>query len=319
MAGNTDFNRLTTTTMQKYLSTFEDVIFTSKPLLYIITNHGNVETLDGGTQINQPLMYAELGNQGSFSGADVFLTNDDEGLTMAEYNWKNYYGAIKLNNDELAKNSGTSAVIRIMENEIKRAELSISEELDRIFFLDGTGNSNKDFTGLAAMVSATSTYGDIAVAGNDWWKSTVNTTDIAINGSGTSDGFIGLRSTYLTVSEGNDFPTNIITTQENYAAYDGLFEQRQRFMDPQVANQGFVTINFENAPIMFDRNTPDGYVYVLNMKYITLYKLGSAWFQMSDWLEPINQDVRVKKIILRGELTCSNRKRQGLLNNVNPA
>ena len=49
---NPDFNRLTTTTIQKYISTFEDVIFTSKPLLYIVTHFGNVETLDGGTQIN---------------------------------------------------------------------------------------------------------------------------------------------------------------------------------------------------------------------------------------------------------------------------
>lgn len=304
-----DFNRLTTTTMEKYISTFEDVIFTSKPLLYVITNFGNVETLDGGTQINQPLMYAELGNQGSFSGADTFLTEDDEGLTAAVFNWKNYYGAIKLNNDELAKNSGTSAVLRIMENEIKRAELSISEELDRLFFLDGSGNSGKDFTGLAAMVDDDSTYGGIVPASNPWWASTVDTNAYDLS----SEGFSQLRSAYLTVSEGNDFPTNILTTQTLYASIDALFEQRQRFMDPQVANQGFVTIQFENAPVMFDRNTPSGYIYILNMKYITLYKLGSDWFKMSDWLEPINQDVRVKKIILRGELTCSNRKRQAVI------
>lgn len=314
MAGNPDFNRLTTSTMQKYLKTFEDQIFTSKPLLYIVTNFGNVETLDGGTQINQPLMYAELGNQGSYSGADTFLTNDDEGITMAVYNWKNYYAAIKLNNDELAKNQGATAVLRIVENEVKRAELSISEALDELFFLDGSGNSGKDFSGLGAIVSASSSYGGIDPSTNAWWQSTIDTTDYAINTSG----FANIRTNYLTASEGNDFPTNILTTQENYAALDAQFEQRQRFMDPQLANQGFVTVMYENAPIMFDRNCPDGFIYFLNMKYITLYKLGSDWFRMSDWQEPFNQDVRIKKIILRGELTCSNRKRQALMNNANP-
>lgn len=309
MAGNPNFNRLTSTTMQKYLSTFEDVIFTSKPWLFVVTNFGNVETLDGGTQINQPLMYAELGNQGSYSGADTFLTEDDEGITTAVYNWKNYYAAIKLNNDELAQNSGVNAVLRIVENEVKRAELSISESLDALFFLDGTGNSNKDFSGLAAIVSATSTYGGIVPATNTWWQSTIDSNAYDLS----SEGFSQLRTMYLTISEGNDFPTNIMTTQLLYASLDALFEQRQRFMDPQIANQGFVTISFENAPIMFDRNCPTGFIYVLNMKYITLYKLGSDWFKMSDWLEPINQDVRVKKIILRGELACSNRKRQGLI------
>jgi hypothetical protein len=314
MAGNPNFDRLTSSTMEKYIKTFEDQIFTSKPLLYIVTNFGNVETLDGGTQINQPLMYAELGNQGSYSGADTFLTNDDEGLTAAVYQWKNYYAAIKLNNDELAKNSGATAVLRIVENEVKRAELSISESLDELFFLDGSGNGGKDFSGLDAIVSATSTYGGIAVAGNDWWTSTIDTTDYAINTSG----FANIRTNYLTASEGNDFPTNILTTQENYAALDATFTSNQRFMDPQLANQGFVTIMFENAPIMFDRNCQDGRIYFLNMKYITLYKLGSDWFRMSEWLEPINQDVRVKKIILRGELTCSNRKRQALMTDANP-
>ena len=309
MAGNPDFNRLTTATMQKYLSTFEDVIFTSKPWLYIVTNFGNVETLDGGTQINQPLMYAELGNQGSYSGADTFLTEDDEGLTMATYNWKNYYAAIKLNNDELAQNAGVNAVLRIVENEVKRAELSISESLDAIWLLDGTGNNNKDFSGLAAIVSATSTYGGIAPATNTWWQSTMDSNAYDLS----SEGFSQLRTMYLTLAEGNDFPTNILTTQTLYASIDALFEQRQRFMDPSVANQGFVTIQFENAPVMYDRNLTAGFIYVLNMKYITLYKLGSDWFKMSDWLEPVNQDVRVKKIILRGELACSNRKRQGLI------
>lgn len=314
MAGNPNFNRLTSATMQKYIKTFEDNIFTSKPLLYIVTNFGNVETLDGGTQINQPLMYAELGNQGSYSGADTFLTNDDEGLTTAVYDWKHYYAAIKLNNDDIRKNQGMSAVLRIVENEVMRAQLSISESLDQLFFLDGSGNGGKDFTGLDAIVSASSSYGGIDPSTNSWWQSTIDATDYAINTSG----FANVRTNYLTASEGNDFPTNILTTQENYAALDAQFTSNQRFTDPQLANQGFVTIMYENAPIMFDRNCQDGRIYFLNMKYINLYKLGSAWFQMSDWLEPVNQDVRIKKIILSGELACSNRKRQALMTDANP-
>ena len=104
-----------------------------------------------------------------------------------------------------------------------------------------------------------------------------------------------------------------MTTETVYAAIDKMFEDVQRFTDPTMANQGFETIMFHNAPISFDRNCQSGRIYFLNLKYITLYKLGNNWFKTSEWVEPVNQDIMLKKIILYGELTISNRKRQGLM------
>jgi hypothetical protein len=277
-------------------------------MLFAIQTFGNVETLDGGTKIVQPLLYAEIGNQGSYSGSDVFLTDEDEGTTAAEYNWKQYYATIKLKNIDVAKNSGSAAVLRIVENEVMRAEMSIAESLDELFLADGSGNGGKDFDGLANLVAQNSTAVggiDPSAGGNEWWQSQLTTADT--NATDLSE----LRTKYLACSEGNDFPTNIFTTETIYAAIDKEFEQRQRFMDPTMANQGFETIMFHGAPISFDRNVTAGFVYFLNFKYITLYKLGDTWFKMSDWLEPTNQDVRIKKITSYGELTISNRKRQG--------
>jgi hypothetical protein len=87
-------------------------------------------------------------------------------------------------------------------------------------------------------------------------------------------------------------------------------------MDPSMANQGFETIMFHGAPVSFDRNITSGELFMLNFKYITLSKLGDTWFKMSDWIEPANQDIRLKKILLYGNLTISNRKRQGQLTGI---
>ena len=309
MAGNTNFDRLLSATVDNYATRLEDNIFTSKPLLFALTNFGNVVTLDGGVNIIQPLMYAELGNQGSYSGADVFLTAEDEGTTAASYAWKQYYAVIRLQNIEAAKNAGESAVLRLVENEINRAELSISESLDVMFFKDGTGNGGKDWLGLDAFVSTTNIVGGIdpGASGNSWWQSQVST------GVGGITNFTLFRQRYLSVSEGNDFPTNIFTTETLYAVIDLMFETNQRFTDPTMANQGFETIMFHNAPISFDRNCQSGRIYFLNLKYLTLYKLGNNWCKTSEWVEPVNQDIMLKKIILYGELTISNRKRQGLM------
>lgn len=308
MAGNTNYDRLLGATLENYRPTLEDNIFTSKPLLYAITTFGNVETLDGGVSITQPLMYAELGNQGSYAGGDTFLTAEDEGTTAANYAWKQYYATIRLENIEIAKNQGANAVLRIVENEIQRAELSIAENLDVLFIGDGTGNGAKDFNGLGNLIGSNTAGAvggiDPAGAGNAWWQSQIQTT-------GGSLTLAALRTLYLDCSEGNDFPTNIFTTQIVYGAFDALLVGQQRFMDPAMANQGFETIMFHGAPLSFDRNITAGELFMLNLKYITLYKLGSNWFAMSEWLEPTNQDIRIKKILLYGELTISNRKRQG--------
>ena len=307
MAGNPDFNRLTSVTLQKIVPKMEDNIFTSTPWLYALTHFGEVVTLPGGTNIQQPLMYAENRNIGSYAGADPFLMDEDEGTTAAVFDWKQYGGTVRLKNIEIAKNSGPQAILRIVENEVKRLELSIAEALDEMFVVsDGTGNSSKDWNGLTNLVSDTVILGGIdpAGAGNEWWQSEVTavSADLAT--------FAPIRNAYLTVSEGNDFISTILTTQAIYAQIDVLFEQRQRFMDPAMANQGFETIKYHNAPIFFDRNVPTGVVYGLNLKYFTLYKLGPNWFKFSDWMEPINQDLIVKKVKLYGNLAISNRKRQ---------
>jgi len=312
MAGNANFDRLIAATMEKYIPTLEDNVFTSKPLLFAINNFGNVVTLDGGTKINVRLMYAATGNQGSYSGGDAFLTDEDEGTTAAQYSWKQYYTTVRLTEIDLAKNQGASAVGRIVEEELERAEMSMAESFDEMFFGDGSGNGSKDFNGLINLVGQNSAAVggiDPAGAGNTWWNSTVTA-------QGGTLAFSDIRTLYITLSEGNDFPTNIFTTSTIYAVTDALFTSNQRFVDPLMANQGFETIMFHSAPISFDTNCTSGYMYLLNMKYLTLHKLGSNWFRVSDWLEPANQDIKVKKIVSYGELTISNRKRQGLLTGV---
>lgn len=315
MAGNPDFNRLYSSTVENYIPTVEDNIFTSKPFLFALTTHGNVVTDDGGTFAVQPLLYAGLANQGSYSGNDTWATDEDEGHTAAVFDWGQYFGMIRLKNIELAMNSGESAVLNMIQIEMDRAELSISEALDDMFLGDGTGNGGKDWNGLENIVSATNTFGgiDASGVGNEWWQSYI---DAAV---GAQANFNDIRKGVLRVTEGNDGPTNIFTNEFMYGHYDSLFTANQRFLDAGMANQGFEHIMFHSVPLAFDRNIAgtdggsDSDVYILNMKYLWLRKLGDNWFKTSEWEQPINQDVVFKSYKLYGQVTCSNRKRQGKL------
>lgn len=305
--GNTDFGTdgLLASTISHYVPKLEDQIFTSKPLLYILrqrmeNQHGN--------SIVQPLLYGELSSKGSFSGEDVFAAPSASGITASEYLWKQYYASVKFTGIELAKNSGREAILSLLKARLTQAEMSIAEDLNSMLFLDGTGNGGKDFEGLAKIVEDGNTYGNIdrTDANNAWWRSHVDSTAGALSPA-------LMRSVYNTVSEGNDQPSNILTTQDGFEAYEALLTDQIRYEDTEMGDLGFINLMFKKAPIVFDRDCQDATMYFLNVKYLHLTKLNNVWFDVSDWLRPVNQDSKYKNILLYGNLTASNCKRQGKL------
>lgn len=305
--GNVNFpaDGLIATTLQHFRKTLEDQIFGSKPLLYIIKNQG-IET-QHGRSIVQPLLYGELTSKGSYDDDDTFVAPVREGLTAAEFGWRHYYASIFFTGPELAQNSGREQVLSLVKARTMQAEMSVSEDLNRQFFSDGTGNGGKDFEGLKALVAAANTYAGIdrADAGNVWWRSTVDAAAVAV-------GLAKMRNIYNTVSEGNDQPTNIITTQAGFEAYEALLTDNIRYEDTVMGDAGFQNLMFKGAPIVFDRDCDAGYMYFLNMKYIEFVNLNGRWFDWSDWLVPVNQDAKYKNLYLSGNLTIKNAKRQGV-------
>ena len=121
-----------------------------------------------------------------------------------------------------------------------------------------------------------------------------------------------MRNLYNSASEGNDQPTNIITTQDGYEAYEGLLTPNERFVDDVTADGGFQNLMFKGAPVVFDRACPAGYMYMLNTKYLDVKKLDNVWFDVSDWLPPVNQDVKYKNILCYGQFVTTNAKRQAV-------
>lgn len=309
--GNTNYGTdgLLATTMDKYVPRLEDQIFTSTPLLWILKQRG-IQT-EHGNKIVQPLLYAELSSHGSFSDDDVFASPSAAGITAAEYDFKQYYASVRFTGIELAKNSGKEQVLSLLKSRMKQAEMTISEALNSQFFGDGTGNSGKDFTGLKAIVDDNNTYGNIdrTDANNSWWHADLT----ALGGALT---LAAMRTKYNNVSEGRDQPTNILTTQTVFEDYEGLLQDNVRYEDTAMGDAGFQTLMYKAAPIAFDRDCDTGYMYFLNTEYLQLHSLNGRWFDITDWLVPVNQDVKYKNILVYGELTASNAKRQGVITGI---
>lgn len=313
---------LLATTLKKYAPKLEDNVFGAKVLLWILRNAGAIRDIDGGTHIVKPLIYAGASNVGSYADTDVFATAVNTGISAAEFPWKQFYGLVHFTGIELAKNSGQAALLSLLEARLQQVELTMAEDLNAMLWGDGSGNSGKDFMGLGGIIDASDPsvgdLGGIDAGSNAYWRATEKTAS-----SGNTLTLADMRNVYNTVSEGKDQPTNIVTTQLGFEAYEALLIGQARYEDMKMADGGFQNFMFKGAPIAFDDDaeawggdTAESPMWFFNTKYLELSKLAGVWFSPSEMLQPTNQDAFYKHLLCYGNLVVSNRSRHGVLYNI---
>jgi hypothetical protein len=267
--------------------------------------------LNGGTKIVEPLIYGQNSTVKSYSDYETIDLTPQEGITAAEYDWKQYAASIAISGIEEAKNNGEQEIINLLEAKIMQAEESMRESFNQMFFADGTGNGGKDWNGLDNLVSDTTTVGGIdpSIAGNEFWKSYVD----AAGPSGTPLTLKDMSTAYNSVSVGNEHPDFLLTTQDLFEKYESLLQPQLRYTDAKTADAGFQNLLFKAAPVTYDVHAPEGTFFFLNSKYLTLVGHSAKWFQQTDFIRPENMDARYALIMCYGNLTVRNRAKQGKL------
>ena len=100
MAGNASFDALLSTTLANYRKQLTDNVFTARPLTYFLMDKGRIRMLDGGTKIVEPLIYGTNSTVASYSGYDTLSLTAQEGISAAEYDWKQYAVSIAISGIE---------------------------------------------------------------------------------------------------------------------------------------------------------------------------------------------------------------------------
>lgn len=308
MAANANFDALLSTTLANYRDKLEDNVFTARPLTYWLSDKGRIRMESGGTKIVEQLIYGQNDTVKSYSGYETLSLTPQEGISAAEYDWKQYGASIAISGIEEAKNNGEHAIINLLEAKIMQAEESLREGFNQMFFADGTGNSGKNWNGLANIVEANVALGGIdpTVSGNEFWASYENNTAGALT-------LAQMATAYNSVSVGNDHPDMVLTTQTLFEKYESLLQPQLRYTDTKTADSGFQNLLFKSAPVMYDVHAPAGTMFFLNSKYLKLVGHSDKWFSQTEFVRPENQDARFALIMCYGNLVCSNRKKQGKL------
>jgi hypothetical protein len=305
---NPNFDALLSTTLANYRDKLTDNVFTARPLTYWLSDKSRIQTESGGTKIVEQLIYGQNSTVASYSGYETLSLTPQDGISAAEYDWKQYGASIAISGIEEAKNNGEHAIINLLEAKIMQAEESLREGFNQMFFADGTGNSGKNWNGLGNLVESGNTVGGInsATAGNEYWRSYEENTAGALT-------LLQMATAYNSTSVGNDHPDVILTTQTLFEKYESLLQPQLRYTDTKTADAGFQNLLFKSAPIMYDTHCTAGVMYFLNSKYIKLVGHSDKWFAQTDFVRPENQDARFALIMCYGNLVVSNRKKQGKL------
>jgi hypothetical protein len=314
MAGNPDFNALLSTTLQNYQPTLVDNIFKDLVLLNHLNERGRVRVEEGGTQIIEPVMYAVNDTVSTYSGYDAIDLTPQEGISAAEYDWKQMAASIAISGIEEAKNRGAEAIIKLLNAKIQQAEMSLKTTLnEQLFGTPGSAPAAKDFNGLGNIIGTeNNTVGGIDASTNTWWNPTYD-------GSASTLSLVDMGSIYNVASKGSDVPDLIITNVALFEKFESLLTNNVRYQDVAKANSGFTNLMFKQTPVVFDLELGTGTsaqpMYFLNTKYLKLTGLNGYWFSTTDFMKGTvaGVDARYSLILAYGNLTCSNRARQGYL------
>lgn len=297
-------DQLNAITTKKIIPKLYDNIFDSNPLLQRILKSGQYQSQDGGISLDTPLNYAQTDATGWYSGADTLDTTDNENITGASYDWRNIYAGISITDEDELKNSGPTGVLKLLASKSMIAERTIKDQMGTGLYSDGT--NTKSIVGLRDIVATDQTVGGISQSTNTWWQAQVDSTTTTLTMS-------ALNSVYEDASVDSEKPTVATSTRANYNRFYNLLQPQQRFLDSSVAKGGFQSLMFNGIPFISDSHCPANHVFFINEGHLWLWYHPQRNFSLEPFQKPINQQVKVARILWMGALGSTNNRYHGKL------
>lgn len=285
--------------------------------MFFRLNARNKKILQGGLQIEVPLVYTKFAAGGWYQGFDLLDVSPSDTVKNAAFDWKQAFVPVSVDGLTLIRADSPEAVVNFLSFYFENAQTELADILGTGIWTTSVAN-NKVVDSIPAAVdngSIAATYGGLTRSSNTFWNGNVTsiTPPLAL---GT------MQTMFGTCTEGGRHPTIIVTTQAVYNLYWALSTGGQAFPvqpaghDEQLAQNGFTNLLFNGVPVTVDSHVPASQMFFLNEDYIYLYVNPRADFNMKEFREPVNQDAMTSLILWAGNVVFSNLARQGKLTNV---
>lgn len=309
------FTELVTTTMRHRKKEVADNVTEHNALLRYIKEQGNIKNeVAGGTEIVEPLAYAENGTYYRYNGGEVLNTGDSDVLTSAKYDWKQVALHVTTTGRELRINNSKEKVINLVKERVNVAMNTAANNMSIDIYSDGSTTNQIGGLGHIVTAAGTGTVGGINSSTYSFWQN--QQVDLATPGTFSavkSD----MNTLWLTLCRGMDKPDLIVASHDVYSVYEGGLQDLQRYGDAKAGKLGFEALKYKSASVIFDDNSNFGTtsesMYFLNTKYLKLVEHPDAKWTEDEQRAPVNQDKYIVPIYWMGNMCCNNRSLQGRL------
>ena len=338
---NSDVSDIIATTIQSRSEELADNFTNNNALLRRLKRKGNSRPVTGGNLIFEEIAYTDAStiNAGSFSGYDIINITPNSPVSSAQFSLKQYAASVSISGLEILQNSGKEALIDLLEGRQKVAEGQLQNRMDYDMYQDGTGNSSKNITGLAAAIPddpTTGTYGGIPRATYSFWRSQLYDASsdggAAVSAANIQQYMVNLS---LECVRGNDKPDLWVMDSTFYAFYVNSLQAIQRISSSDgsgSAGAGFgPELKFYGGGMASDVIMGSGISGAVSSSQSSGGATAAhAWAINTDYLfyrphkdrnfvpiggerQSVNQDAVVKLIGWAGEMTSSGPQFSGVL------
>tara|TARA_R110001606_G_scaffold112169_6_gene238869 strand:- start:425 stop:1471 length:1047 start_codon:yes stop_codon:yes gene_type:complete len=345
MAVNTsrsaDWDGLMSSTLENVRGSFADNIWNGRPLHAWLFKKGRRRMVDGGTEIVEPLVYAN-GNAGWYGEDDIIDVQKTAGHSAASFPWAALYGTVFITGREKLMNSGKEQAINLLDARVTQASETMKNDLSTAAFAD-TPASADTMLGLGYLINnaagdGAADVGNIDAATNAFWNSTVkdgtaSTGDFGAAGLDTGEKVRkAIRSARNAASDsGNDRADAAFTDLTTYEAVEDSFIQQVRYEDVDSANAGFENVEVSKMPLFWDFDCTAGTVFGINSKYLQIVGHSDRWMEHSGFTKnPLDstydstvgtsvggvRDAQYDIITTLLQMTTRNRRRHFRINNI---
>lgn len=340
-ASTFNYDALVSTSVANYRNKLIDNISTTNLFFSKLKSGGMWESADGGLYIAEDLMYG-LAPIDSYDGYDELPTTSTEGITQAQFQWRQLAAPIAISEKERKQNK--HRIVDLVASKIMQAEISMKEGWAR-FFLQGSiaGGGSSLITAYTSPVNGSSAFDPIgtvvafdptasltvgnidqSTATNSWWRNQTKTS-VAITGTAYLQEILNLKNSCSKGPGGQ--PTMAMTDQTSWELLSVAYYKNFLTQVTEVGSYPFPVIKFQGVEVGWDQYMPDVYTgvastatygsfYFLNDQFLKVRYESETNFVATDFQKPVNQDAKFKHILWMGNVTTNNRRKNGVLGKI---
>lgn len=306
---------LVATTLRNVSKKVADNVTNDNSFFRRLNEKGNIKkSVSGGREIDEAIMHGTNSSVQFYDGYDTFTPPTDQNvIDLATYNWKQLGGFVSISGKESMMNRGPDQRFDFVETRTKQLIANMQNTFSTSLYSDGTGSAGKELGGLKLLVAddstAAGTIGGINQVTNPFWQNYFSaaaaTTSTNINSR--------MNAAWLQTKRGRDSTDLILCDDDFYTYYWESLQALQRFTSESFGDRGGGELKYKSADVVYDDQCTNKRMYFLNTDYLFFKYAESRWFDVGKNRTIQNADYDVVPVFVMGNLTCANRKRQGVI------